>query len=160
MKKVLVLVAALAIAYIPFARAEGPAGQPAEGQEIGSGPDMMDKGFSKAIDGLKLTEEQQQKLGEIRDSSKREILVLKHEIQLAVLDIQDEYKKDKSDAAKINSFIDKLADAQKKMMKLRSEQMLKMKAVLTPVQFKNLLEKMDKAKTKVKKSFFDRLRGK
>jgi Spy/CpxP family protein refolding chaperone len=38
--------------------------------------------------------------------------------------------------------------------------MLKMKAVLTPEQFRKLLQKMDKSKEKVKKGFFDRLTGK
>jgi Spy/CpxP family protein refolding chaperone len=170
MKKSFLFSAILVIACIPFAFAgqgEGPGpGGPGgpnnhDGPEIGGPPEMIiEKGFGKSLEDLKLTEDQQEKLREIRDSSKRDIFNLKHEIQLAVMDIQDEYKKEKSDSAKISGYIDKLSDAQKKLMKIRSDQMLKMKAVLTPEQFKKLIKKIDKSKDRVKKSFFDKLRGK
>jgi Spy/CpxP family protein refolding chaperone len=166
MKKALFFAAVLAIAFIPFALAEhgegpgpgGPGGH--DGQEMGAPDMMMEKGFNRALEDLKLTDEQEQKLREIKDSSKRDIFNLKHEIQLAIMDIQDEYKKETSDATRINACIDKLSDAQKKLMKIRSGQMLRMKAVLTPEQFKKLLQKMDKAKDKVKKGFFEKLTGK
>jgi Spy/CpxP family protein refolding chaperone len=163
MKKTLLLAASMVIASIPFIFAEsgeGPIPGMHEGQEIGSPEIMMEKGLTKALGDLKLTEQQEQKLREIRDSSKRDMMVLRHEIQLAILDIQEEYKNEKTDPVKINSCIDKLSEAQKKMMKLRSAQMLKMKLVLTPEQFKQLLKKIDNSKNKMKKGFFDKLKGK
>lgn len=166
MKKVLLFAAAIAIASLPYVFAvpgEGPGpGSPAgnESQEA-SGPDaIMEKNYDKALEDLKLTDEQREKIRAIREASKRDIMILRHEVQLAILDIQQEYKKDKSDGAKINSYIDKLSDAQKKLMKLRSAQMLKMKEVLTPEQFKQLLNKIDRVKAKAKKGFFDRFKAK
>jgi hypothetical protein len=38
--------------------------------------------------------------------------------------------------------------------------MLKMKLVLTPEQFKQLLKKIGNSKNKMKKGFFDKLKGK
>ena len=158
MRRIALLTTAMVLAFIPFAFAEGPHGNPDSpgAPEMGGPPDMMmDKGFMKALDEIGLTEDQEQKLREIHGSNKRDILNLRHEIQLAVLDIQDEYKKEKSDEGRINSFIDKISAAQTKLMKIRSSQMLKMKAVLTPEQFKKLTDKMDRVKPKAKKGFFD-----
>ena len=160
MKKVLLLAALAAFALIPLAAADDGKGPGHEGQEMGVHGMMMENGLDKALADLKLTDAQELKLREIKDASKRDIFNLRHEIQLAIMDIQDEYKKEKSDAVKINACIDKLSDAQKKLMKIRSDEMLKMKAVLTPEQFKKLIEKMEKAKNNQNKSFFDRLRGK
>ena len=166
MKKAVLLAVIITAAFIPFVIAgpadshgpEGPGGH--NGHEIGAPDMMMEKGFDMAMQDLKLTAEQEQKLRDLKDASKRDIFNLRHEIQLAIMDIQDEYKKEKSDAAKINAYIDKLSDAQKKLMKIRSEQMLKMKTVLTPDQFRKLLQKMEKAKEKANKGFFERLLGK
>jgi len=114
----------------------------------------IDQGFKQALKELNLSPEQEQKLRGIQSAGKRDIMNLRHEIQLAVFDIQEEYKKPKSDEAKISSYLDKLAEAQKKLMKIRSGQMLKMKAVLTSEQFSKLAEKLDRDKKKHKKGLF------
>ena len=160
MKKEFLLAAVMVMAFTPFAFGDpgdhGPGGPP-DGQDMGGPEMMMERGFNNALEELKLTEEQQQKLHDIRDSSKRDIFNLRHEIQLSIMDIQDEYKKEKSDASRINASIDKLAADQKKLMRIRSDQMLKMKDVLTPDQFKKLMKKIDKARNNAKKGFLDKL---
>ncbi len=157
MRKIFVLTAVMAFAVVPFIFAAPPKGGGHGNPEMGGRGMMMDQGVMRFLDELNLTEEQKSKLREVHSGNKRDIMNLRHEIQLAVFDMQEEYKKDKSDAVKINSFIDKISEAQKKMMKIRSAQMLEMKAVLTPEQFKKLVAKMDKVKAKVKKGFFEKL---
>jgi len=118
---------------------------------------FIDRGLKQALKDLNLTAEQEQKIRDIQSLGRRDILNLRHEMQLAVFDIQEEYKKAKSDESKINACIDKLADAQRKIMKIRSSQMIKMKAVLTPEQFNKLAEKLDNGRAMPKKGFFDRM---
>lgn len=152
MKNFLLIPFFILVALIPLAFAQPQEGAP----DIGGGPDMMmDRGFKHALEGLNLTGEQQQKLRDIQGGNKKEILGLMQEIQRVVLDIQEEYKKEKSDAGRINGYIDRLSNAQNRMMKLRSAQMLEMKAVLTHEQFRKLTEKLDKAKERMKKSFMN-----
>jgi Spy/CpxP family protein refolding chaperone len=161
MKKTIIffaVITALHFSMIFAGPGEGPEGQGGPGNPEMVPPDaMMERGFNNAIDGLKLTDDQHQKLREIKDANKREVLNLRHEIQLAIMDIQDEYKKAASDEAKISSAIEKLAAAQKKLMKIRASEMLKMKAVLTPGQFKQFLNKLDRVKAKSKKGFLQKL---
>jgi Spy/CpxP family protein refolding chaperone len=158
MKRILILAAVFAFAIVPFTFADPPPQEGGHGGPDMGGPGMMmDQSVMKFMDDMKLTEDQKDKLREIHGENKRDIISLRHEIELAVFDMQEEYKKEKSDPAKINSCIDKIADAQKKMMKIRSAQMLKMKAILTPEQFKTLAKKMDKAKQRIKVGFFQKL---
>ncbi len=150
MKKALVFAIVLMLTASAFVLAEpqpGPAGP--DGDE-GFGP-AMGEGIFKVIDELKLTTEEEQKLTQMRDASKREIFALRNEIKTSLWDIQDEIKKDTSDRSKINSLTDKISDDQKKLMKLRTEEMFKVKEILTPEQFKKLLTELEKHKRKLGK---------
>ena len=80
-------------------------------------------------------------------------------MMIIIWDIQDEMKKDSPDKAKLYSMADKIADAQKKIAKLRIDQMLQVKAVLTPDQFAKLTSLIDEKKEKMKKSIIDRVVG-
>jgi len=147
MKKFVYLAALLLLAFVPYVTAGDEPGQHGADQELGP-ESTMEKSFDRVIDELKLTGAQEQKLHEIRESSKRDIFSLRNEMHIAVWDIQDELKKESSDNGKINSAIDRLTDAQKKLIKLRTDQMLKTKQILTPEQFKKLILEMEKHKVK------------
>lgn len=154
MRKFVYFTAFLFLAFVPFVTAESANSSSTE-QDIGP-ESTMERSFDNVIDGLTLTGDQEQKIHEIRESSKRDIFSLRNEMRLAVWDIQDELKKENSDNAKINSAIDRLTDAQKKLIKLRTDQMLKTKQVLTPEQFKKLILEMEKHRIKSMKKGVDK----
>ena len=147
MKKIVYLCIMLLLTFVLRIAADDNSGQQAADQELGP-ESTMEKTFDNVIDELKLTGAQEQKIHEIRESSKRDIFSLRNEMRIAVWDIQDELKKESSDNGKINSAIDRLTDAQKKLIKLRTDQMLKTKQVLAPEQFKKLILEMEKHKAK------------
>jgi Spy/CpxP family protein refolding chaperone len=161
MKKLILFTTVMFLVLIPIAYSEnGPEpGKGGPGDEIGP-ESTMERGFDRVIDDLKLTDAQEQKIHEIRESSKRDIFTLRNEIHMAVWDIQDELKKEVSDKGKINSAIDRLSDAEKKLIKLRTEQMLKIKEVLTPEQFKLLTREIEKHKNKISKKILEKMKDK
>lgn len=112
------------------------------------------------IDDLKLSPEQVKKLRDMRDADKREIIKTHTEIRLAMMDMQDEYKKEKPDMKKIDEAIDKISEFEKKIMKIRASHMLKTKEILTKEQFEKMMMNLDKGKEKMKKKFFNRLNDK
>lgn len=69
------------------------------------------------IDDLKLTPEQVKKVQEMRDADKRQVLKLKTDSRLAMMDLQDEYKKEKPDRKKIDEAVNKMADIHKELLK-------------------------------------------
>lgn len=150
MLKTILAVSLIAVSITGFSFAAPP-------PEMGAGNDMLsEKGFKRALEGLGLTPDQEKKLREIHSEHRREIMNLQGDIRASVLAIQEEFKKEKSDEKKIDSHIDRLAESQKKLMKIRSEQMLKSKSVLTSGQFKKLADKLDKAKMKMRNGFWHR----
>jgi Spy/CpxP family protein refolding chaperone len=156
MVKKLALAAAVMFFVLPFAYAEAGPG-PGPDMDDGIGPEMAIGGIFKVIDELKLTPEQETKLQEMRDSSKREMLSLRTELKTTVWDIQDEFKKDKVDRAKINSLTDKMADIEKKLIKARTEHMFKVREILTLEQFKQMITLLEKHKGKMQKKFREKM---
>lgn len=145
MKKVFGLaVLCLAFAFTAFAMPgggpEGGPGMGAGGPHAGMGPDII----AQAMDELDLSKEQVAKLREMQSKSKREMIPIHAEMQVASLDIQDELAKDKPDQAKIDAAIDRLNDSAKKMMKFKIGNMLEAKKILTKEQFDKLLASMYK----------------
>jgi Spy/CpxP family protein refolding chaperone len=80
-------------------------------------------------------------------------------MMLTVWDIQDEIKKDNPDKAKLYAFSDKIAEEQKKIARLRIDQMLSVKAVLTPEQFSKLISLIDAKRNKMKSRILEKVIG-
>jgi Spy/CpxP family protein refolding chaperone len=117
------------------------------------------EGVFKLVDELKLSDDQVNKLHAIKDSSKRDIFAAHNEMMMTVWDIQDEMKKESPDKAKLYAMADKIADAQKKIARLRIDQMLQVKAILTPDQFAKLTSLIEARKDKMKKKLIDKVIG-
>ena len=150
MGKRLMIAALFMLAVLPFTYA---AERPGTDGDDGIGPGMALGGVFKVIDELKLTPQQEEKLQAMRDSSKREMFSLRNELKTTVWDIQDEFKKDAVDKAKINRLTDKMADIEKRLIKTRTEHMFKLKEILTPEQFKKMISLLEKHKGKIMKKF-------
>ena len=125
----------------------------------GIGPEMAIGGIFKVVDGLNLTPEQESKLQAMRDSSKREMLALRTELKTTVWDIQDEFKKDTVDKAKIDKLTDKMAEIEKKLIKARTAHMFQVKEILTPEQFKKMITMLEKHKGKMQKKFKEKMKN-
>ncbi len=139
-----------------LAKGSNPAGAPQfQGQGGPHQPD--DPGIFSAVkifavaDDLKLTDEQLTKLKDLRKKSKREIEELRHQIKLAMWDIQDEFENKTPDKSKIESAVEKISNNQKQIMKIRIDQMFEMKKILTDEQFKKLLSLLETGFFKMKK---------
>jgi len=82
-----------------------------------------------------------------------------NEMMMIIWDIQDEMKKEAPDKSKLYSLADKIADSQKKIARLRIDQMLQVKSVLTPDQFAKLTALIDARKERMKKRIIDKVIG-
>ncbi len=102
-------------------------------------------------DELKLTDEQLNKLRDLKKKSKREIEELRHQIKLAMWDVQDEFANKNPDKSKIESAVEKISNNQKQIMKIRIDQMFEIKKILTDEQFKKLLSILETGIFKKKK---------
>lgn len=106
----------------------------------------------EAFDELNLSDEQIEKIRNLRKQNRNKIEQLRHEIKMALWDIQDEYTKSNPDKGKIDAAIEKISGNQKTLLKLRVEQMLEIKKILTDEQFKKLLNLMETGLLKMKKN--------
>jgi Spy/CpxP family protein refolding chaperone len=113
-------------------------------------------GLAKEIN---LTDEQAGRIQALTDSSKRDILNLRHEIAIAVMDIQDELKKETSDENTLKTQAAKIADNQEALMMIRINNMLEIKKILSPEQFQKLTVLLENKKSTMKKKFFEKLTG-
>jgi Spy/CpxP family protein refolding chaperone len=114
-------------------------------------------GLAKEIN---LTDDQTKKIQSLTDGSKRDILNLRHEIAIAVMDIQDELKKETSDENTLKTQAAKIADNQEALMMIRINNMLEIKKILSPEQFQKLTVLLENKKSTMKKKFFEKLTGK
>ncbi len=128
----------------------------------GSSGDMMKADALRFAEELNLSSGQIKKLEDLKDSSKRKVSDLRHEIRKYRWDIQDELKSKNPDKEKISKAIDGIAKNQKKLMEIRVNQALGVKKILTDEQFIKLTAAMEHGKRKFrdksKKNFFDRFR--
>jgi|GEM_PF-1173453 Spy/CpxP family protein refolding chaperone len=162
MKKVfLVPLIIILFSAVPFfASAIPPDGQNVTQEGPGDSVGILGpEGIFRFVVELKLTDEQLNKLHSIKDSGKREVFKSHNEMMLTVWDIQDEIKKDNPDKAKLYAFSDKIAEEQKKIARLRIDQMLSVKAVLTPEQFSKLISLIDAKRNKMKSRILEKVIG-
>ncbi|MCE5300838.1 MAG: Spy/CpxP family protein refolding chaperone [Spirochaetia bacterium] len=152
MKKLSYLVFILSLFTVPAVFAEMP-----EIDDDGPGAMASGRGIYRLIEKLNLTDAQEEKLEEMRAASKRELFALRNEIRIATWDIQDEFKKEKPDREKIDALTDRVCEMQKKMMKIRTNEMFKIREILTAEQFKSMTIEMDKAKRKAGKKTMKKL---
>lgn len=155
MKKNLMFVLAIVFASFPFLYA---ADEPMHGSDDGIGPVMAISNIFRVMDELKLTAAQEEKLQAMKDSSKRELFSMRNELMTTVWDIQDEFKKESVDKAKINSLTEKMADIEKKLIKTRTDHMFKVKEILTTEQFKKLINLLEKHKGRMQKKLMDKIK--
>jgi Spy/CpxP family protein refolding chaperone len=153
MRKVIFFALALMTAlFTAVLAADGP--RDGQGAGPGDGPGIMGaEGVFRFVDELKLTDDQTKQLHDLRDSSKRDLFTARNEMMMTVWDIQDEMKKDSPDKTKLYSLSDKIADSEKKIARLRIDQMLRIKSILTKEQFEKLTHMIDAKKQQAKKRF-------
>ena len=152
MKKTALFAVAFTLVLFAFAFADHN-GQ-GQGPGPGDGPGIMSAdGVFRFVDALKLSDDQVKKLHELRDSSKRDLFTARNEMMMVVWDIQDEMKKDSPDRAKLYQLSDKIAESEKKIARLRIDQMLKVKEILTKEQFEKLTQLIDAKKKQTQKKF-------
>jgi Spy/CpxP family protein refolding chaperone len=113
---------------------DGPPGAP--GAEMGDGMEGggMGPGSGARMEALKLTEEQKNKLADLRDRQRREGIQARADLQIASLDLGKLMREEKPDRAKINAQIDKIETRRATMRKSQVGTMLEMRDVLTPEQ--------------------------
>ncbi|HDQ26504.1 MAG TPA: periplasmic heavy metal sensor [bacterium] len=152
MKKTVFTLAILML-LAPFAGAQG------DKRSITSdrGPESFGAGraffFAEKLD---LNDEQKDKIKVIRDSSRDDIVKIREEIRTLMKEVKEEMSKKDSDKKKIYASIDKVADKQKKLSRIRTDQILEIKSVLNDEQFKKLTEMMEKKRKSHSKKFFDK----
>lgn len=129
----------------------------------GASGDMMKGDPLKFAEELGLSSGQIEKLRDLKDSSKRKVADLRHEIRKYRWDIQDELKSKRPDKEKMSKAINGIAENQKTLMQISVDQMLEVKKILTDEQFTKLTTVMGhcmehgkkKIRDKSKKKFFD-----
>ncbi|MFP4467218.1 MAG: Spy/CpxP family protein refolding chaperone [Candidatus Goldiibacteriota bacterium] len=109
---------------------------------------------------LDLSDEQKDKIKAIRDSSRDDVAKIRKEIRGLMKEVKDEMSKKDSDKKKIYASIDKVADRQKKLSRIRTDQILEIKSTLSGEQFKKLTEMMEKKRKSHSKKFFDKNKDK
>lgn len=120
-------------------------------REEGRGPGMPRRGgpegpggpgeFRERLrDRLNLTDDQRNRLADIRDRHAREVIPVQADLRLASLDLHKLMRADRPDIRAINAQIEKLAHLRASMQKARVAGMLEARAVLTPAQQKMMRE--------------------
>lgn len=103
---------------------------------------------------LDLTQDQLLKIKQLRTESREKTLNLRHEIHMTFMEQKEELEKDAPDTKKLDATCDKISDSQKALMKLRLNDMLEVKKILTPEQNKKLILLMETKKDAFKKKGF------
>jgi len=149
------LLTVFTLAFTSLSFAGNPGGK--NGPLTGPGPG--EEMFSRELAKLNLNEEQKKRVDEIRESGKREIHSLRSGLKILLWDLQDEIKMDKPDVKKIDSITDRICETEKKLMRQRTADMLKLKSILTQEQFGTLMDNMEKKKDRAKKNMLQRITG-
>ena len=148
---VFLLVLLMAFSAVLLAEGDGPCKMGKGGMMGGMERPMMGPKMVLAMASeLNLTADQMDKIKKIADAvpEKGEV---KEGMGKDMEDMKAEMQKDAPDEAKINSMIDKMADAHKAAMKQRVKTMLAVHAVLTKEQRQILKKKMEEKKEKMGK---------
>jgi Spy/CpxP family protein refolding chaperone len=154
MKRIIVVSAVLVLAFASglFAQGMGKGcpemdmgmGMMGCGMEMGGGAKMI---LAMASE-LNLTADQMDKLKKIMDTAP-EKGADKDEMQADRNAMKEEMQKDKSDQAKINALIDKMAEKHKAVIKIKLEHKAAVDAILTKEQKEILKKKMEEKKAKM-----------
>ncbi len=87
---------------------------------------------------LNLTKEQKTLLKQARHELKKKKMEAQHQLRIKRMDLRYELDQDKIDVAKIDTIISEINTLQGTLLRLRVENILKMKEVLTPEQYEAL----------------------
>jgi Spy/CpxP family protein refolding chaperone len=137
---------AVVLIFVVFSIAfAAPPPESAKSGDIGQGMHMGGFGIGNPemvlglVDELKLTSEEMKELQDLESASAKDAVKIKGDIELVSIDIKDEMRKDNPDESKIDALADKLSATGSKMLKLRLDNMLKTKKILTKEQFEKLI---------------------
>jgi Spy/CpxP family protein refolding chaperone len=97
----------------------------------------------KVVELLKLSPEQQDKLEEIFARNRRSFVDLKAEVEKNQIDVEELFSKKDADPKKVAAAVDVLEQSRMKLRKSMTMMFLEQKAVLTPEQWTQLLERRD-----------------
>jgi len=100
--------------------------------------------FEKFCEELGLTKEQEAQLKTQREEFKNKNNALRKKMRVKRRKLRDELEKPDVDRARVDTIIEELNDLNREKIKNRVNKILSMKNVLTPEQFKNLQDKMEK----------------
>ncbi|MBN2753797.1 MAG: periplasmic heavy metal sensor [Candidatus Goldbacteria bacterium] len=121
----------------------------------GNGPGVVGAdGIFDLYEELDLTQDQLLKIKQLRSESREKTLNLRHEIHMTFMEQKEEIEKDAPDTKKLDATCDKISESQKALMKLRLNDMLEVKKILTPEQNKKLILLMETKKDAFKKKGF------
>jgi Spy/CpxP family protein refolding chaperone len=120
---------------------DGPrhGGPHAHGRGPGGRGMAMRRGFGMRFAALDLTDQQREKLRDIRDAAARKSVQRRADIQLAHMDLRKLMRAESPTASSVNAQIDKISRLQADGMKARFDTFMQARAVLTPEQLKKLL---------------------
>jgi len=103
---------------------------------------------------LDLTQDQLLKIKQLRSESREKTMNLRHEIHKTFMEQKDELEKDSPDLKKLQASCDRISANQNELMKLKINDMLEVKKILTPEQNKKLILLMETKKDSFKKKAF------
>jgi len=115
----------------PHAHMRGPGGP-------GGRRMAMRRGMAWRFAALDLTDQQREKLRDIRDAAARKSVQRRADIQLAHMDLRKLMRSDSPTASSVNAQINKISRLQADGMKARFDTFMQARAVLTPEQLKKL----------------------
>ena len=95
---------------------------------------------------LKITPEQQEKLEEIFSRNRKGFVDLKAEVEKSQIDVEELVSKKDSDPKKVSAAVDTLEQSRMKLRKSMTMMFLEQRAVLTPQQWAQFLERRDEWK--------------
>ena len=95
---------------------------------------------------LKITPDQQDKLEEIFSRNRKSFVDLKAEVEKSQIDVEELVSKKDSDPKKVSAAVDVLEQSRMKLRKSMTMMFLEQRAVLTPQQWAQFLERRDEWK--------------
>jgi Spy/CpxP family protein refolding chaperone len=105
-------------------------------QTPGTGPGM---GRMEKAEELKLTDDQKEGVQEIHYNFNKNAIGLKAELKTSRLELRHLLMQDDPDQQQISKLVDRIADAQKKLLKNQVDKKLALKEILTPEQFEKFM---------------------
>ena len=97
----------------------------------------------RVIQVLKLTPDQQDRLEEIFARNRRSFVDLKADVEKNQIDVEELFAKKDSDPKKVSAAVDALEQSRARLRKSMTMMFLEQKAVLTPQQWTQFLERRD-----------------